>query len=111
MCTATAVLVTARFTASCRSLEKRKVRVENIVTDHSQSVEVDIIGSGPCGVAVCEELRMHGVKMHNQVTDALRPTDAGAPYRKMEEYRRLIEHYLVEDEEYWAYEYNNENYD
>lgn len=81
------------------------------MTDHSQSVEVVIIGSGPCGVAVADELSKHGVKSHILEAGALPPTETGATYSNMEEYRRLLEPCLVVDEAYWAFESNNEDYD
>lgn len=81
------------------------------MSEYSEPVDVVIIGSGPCGIAVADELRKHRIKSRILEAGALPPTETGASYSNMEEYRRLLEPSMVADESYWAFESDNEDYD
>lgn len=82
-----------------------------LMSENSKSVDVVIIGAGPCGIAVADELRKHQIKSLILEAGALPPTETGAEYGNMEEYRRALEPAMVADESYWAFESDNEDYD
>lgn len=73
--------------------------------------EVIIIGSGPCGIAIADELRTQQISSIILEAGSLPPTEFGNIYSNIDEYRRLLEPCMTVDESYWQFESNNSDYD
>lgn len=77
----------------------------------TKNVDALIIGSGPCGIAVADTLRSHGIS--SLVFEAGRLPEAfkSLNYQNMSEYRQLLEPSLHFNHDEWRFATNSKDYD